>query len=191
MSLPERSRTPEWVDKLLDKLVAIYGSQKVQAMWAGANMDEVKRLWGAQLAQYRAESIALALQRLVDSGSEWPPTLPQFVTLCREAAQERATSRQALPAPPGRMPAGYVLPDLSMNREGVDYLRWLRRVGHISVARAFPDIARKDPRVREILERHIATDFGEIVDPAAAKYLREWVAANPRWRQDFEREEAL
>lgn len=197
-SQPSTPLPPAWVDRLFARMVAIYGVQKVGAMWQGAEagpgerdaaMASIKALWGEQLGRFKPESIAGALQRLVDSGDEWPPTLPAFVKLCREAAQERATSRHALPAPPGRMPAGYALPDLSTNRDGIDYLRWLRRVGHISVARAFPEIARRDPRVQDILERHIATDFGEIVDPAAAAWLRAWVAANPHWRADFQRQE--
>lgn len=191
MSQPERSRAPEWVEKkLFPKFVAMYGTQKVGAMFSGADRGEVHALWGAQLGQYRAESIAIALQRLVDSGSEWPPTLPEFAKLCRESAQERATAQERLPAPRGHKPLGYSLPDLSMNREGVDHLRWLRRVGHITVARALPDIARGDARARAILEEHIRTDFAHVVDEEAAKWLRQWYELNPRWLDETGEEAA-
>lgn len=181
MSQPEKARPAAWVDKLFAKLTAIYGSQKVAAMWVDADMDEVRGLWGQQLAKFRVESIAVALQRLVDSGSEWPPTLPEFSKLCRESAVERAAHAPALPAPQRGMPRGYTLPDVTGGNG--DGLRWLRRVGHVSVARALPDIARRDPRARAILERHIADDFSDVTDPAGARYLREWVAAHPNWRE--------
>lgn len=105
MSLPSNVR-PEplpasWVDRLFARFIAFYGSQKVGTMWVDAGMDEVKSVWAEQLGRFEPSSIAGALQRLVDGGSQWPPTLPEFVELCRQSALDRKAAQrfEALPAP--------------------------------------------------------------------------------------------
>jgi hypothetical protein len=81
-----------WVERLFARFVAIYGSQKVGAMWVDAPMVEVKELWAEQLGRFEPASIGLAMQRVIDRGIEWPPTLPEFVELCRQSAIARAQS---------------------------------------------------------------------------------------------------
>lgn len=96
------NRLPDaWVDRLFARFIAFYGSQKVGTMWVDAGMDEVKAVWAEQLGRFEAASIAGALQRLVDGGSQWPPTLPEFVELCRQSALDRKAAQrfEALPAP--------------------------------------------------------------------------------------------
>jgi len=96
------NRLPDaWVDRLFARFTAFYGSQKVGTMWVDAGMAEVKAVWAEQLARFEPASIAGALQRLVDGGNQWPPTLPEFVELCRQAAlgRQSAATYEALPAP--------------------------------------------------------------------------------------------
>lgn len=90
-----------WVDRLFSRLAAYYGSQKLATMWVDADMAEVKAVWSEQLGRFEPASISAALQRLVDSGNQWPPTLPEFVELCRQAAvgRQQAQRYDALPAP--------------------------------------------------------------------------------------------
>ncbi|HMM72291.1 MAG TPA: hypothetical protein PKC22_08770 [Rhodocyclaceae bacterium] len=90
-----------WVDRLFSRLAAFYGSQKLATMWVDADMAEVKAVWAEQLGRFEPASISAALQRLIDSGNQWPPTLPEFVELCRQAAVGRQQEQQfdALPAP--------------------------------------------------------------------------------------------
>lgn len=173
---------PAWVERIFKRLAGMYGAQKFGAMWAGTDMEDAKELWAEQLGRFKAESIGAALQRLIDSGSEWPPTLPEFVELCRQCAVERAARTPALPAPKGKRPEDYTMPDMSANRAGVDYLRWLRVVGSLSVARELPRLAMTDRRVTAIFEKHIADDFAGI-PPECARFLREWVRLNPDWRK--------
>lgn len=92
---------PAWVDRLFSRLAAYYGSQKLATMWVDADMAEVKAVWSEQLGRFEPASISAALQRLVDSGNQWPPTLPEFVELCRQAAIGRQQAGMALPAPGG------------------------------------------------------------------------------------------
>jgi hypothetical protein len=77
------------VDRLFARFVALYGSQKVGAMWADADLAEVKMVWAVQLSRFNPQSIKVALQCLIDSGREWPPTLPEFIEACRQAALGR------------------------------------------------------------------------------------------------------
>lgn len=90
-----------WVDRLFSRLAAFYGSQKLATMWVDADMAEIKAVWAEQLGRFEPASISAALQRLIDSGNQWPPTLPEFVELCRQAAVGRQQAQQfdALPAP--------------------------------------------------------------------------------------------
>lgn len=99
MSMPEKSIPTAWVDRLFDRFTAIYGAQKVAAMWGGADLAEVKALWAQQLGRFTGGTIAVAVQAVIDSGRQWPPTLPEFVAICRDYARPEATSAQlALPA---------------------------------------------------------------------------------------------
>ena len=90
-----------WVDRLFSRFVAMYGSQKVGAMWADADRDEVKGVWGDALGKYTGDTLASAVRGLIDSGSQWPPTLPEFSEACRVAAVNRRDHAEvpALAAP--------------------------------------------------------------------------------------------
>lgn len=92
MALPDA-----WVQRIFDRFTAIYGSQKVGAMWAGANLEEVRQVWGEALGQFSADTFGQALRSLEQTSTEWPPTLPTFVTLCRQ--YNRPEHRVFLPAP--------------------------------------------------------------------------------------------
>jgi hypothetical protein len=92
MSQSEKSLPDAWLARLFDRLTAIYGSQKVGAMWLDADMGQVKAAWGQALAKYPPACIAAALQDLPEMPSAWPPTLPEFVTLVREQAEAARVS---------------------------------------------------------------------------------------------------
>lgn len=47
--------------------------------------------------------LAAGVRACIDGGLEWPPTLPEFLTLCRPPRRENAAAYRAvplLPAPP-------------------------------------------------------------------------------------------
>lgn len=92
---------PAWVDRLFARFAAAFGSMKVGTMYPVDQADEVHALWGQQLSRFAPESIGLALQAVIDSGREWPPTLPEFVEQCRLSALGRAqhAPANALPRP--------------------------------------------------------------------------------------------
>ena len=87
MSQPFNPIPDSWVEQLFKRMTAIYGSQKIGAMWLDADMQSVKQAWGTALGKYPPKTLADALLALPERPSEWPPTLPEFVTLVREAAE--------------------------------------------------------------------------------------------------------
>ena len=88
MSLPTKV-----IDRLFSRLALTYGSQWM-ALWQGADLNEVKSLWGSELALFsgRLEAIGWALENL----PERAPNLVQFKALCRQAPRVEAP---ALPMP--------------------------------------------------------------------------------------------
>lgn len=83
----------QWVEKIFSHMAAYYGTLFVDR-WKGLNLDEVKAVWSKELATFsdNPECFKRALKALVE-GSTYPPTLPEFVKLCRQHYE-----RPALPA---------------------------------------------------------------------------------------------
>lgn len=70
-------------------------------MWADAGAVEVKAVWASALGRFSGDTLRVALQNLEASANSWPPTLPEFLELCRQAAVARVQHAPAtmLPAP--------------------------------------------------------------------------------------------
>lgn len=81
-----------WVDRLFARFFAVYGAVKLAGMWPQGELDAAKTVWSEQLGRFQPGTIRDALQALIDSGREWPPTLAEFVELCRQCAVVRAQS---------------------------------------------------------------------------------------------------
>ena len=81
MSLPEA-----WIDRIFERLSCFYGS-KFADMWRGTDPVQLKAVWSEKLAGFhdRPEIIRHALESLDDR--PWPPTLPEFLEVCRNQAR--------------------------------------------------------------------------------------------------------
>ncbi len=90
-----------WVDRIFARFIAAFGVAKLVAMWPEDTHEAVKDAWGHQLGRFAPETIRVALQYVIDSGREWPPTLPEFVEQCRLSSLGRAqhAPANALPRP--------------------------------------------------------------------------------------------
>ncbi len=77
-----------WVSRLFSRFQAIYGN-KVATMWGDADLNEVRQVWGERLAHYEAVDIKRALETMVVAYTDFPPTLPQFMGMCRDARAAR------------------------------------------------------------------------------------------------------
>ncbi|WP_033474887.1 hypothetical protein [Bordetella bronchiseptica] len=69
-----------WVKKLFQRFAAMYGD-KLPKMWGRVPEDEMHAIWAEDLAGYTGEEISVGLQACKQR--EWPPTLPEFLRLCR------------------------------------------------------------------------------------------------------------
>lgn len=82
-SLAKPTALPEsWVEKLFSRLSAMYG-RKFADLWSGCNLREVKAAWAEDLAVFSGEEIKRGLDAC--KTRTFPPTLPEFVQLCRPA----------------------------------------------------------------------------------------------------------
>ena len=94
-ALPARA-----VDRLFARFVAAFGAPAMHRMWADAPMDEVKATWGAALGRFSLDEILGGLRALEDAGATFPPTLPEFIALCkRKPDAVPAAHRKLLPVP--------------------------------------------------------------------------------------------
>lgn len=86
--------------RVFDKLGSIFGVQKMGSMWPPSDIKEVKADWNVQLDRFSWRTLSLALQSVVDSGREWPPSLSEFVRICRDYNRpESQGPEKALPSP--------------------------------------------------------------------------------------------
>lgn len=98
LSTARPSASPEsLVDRLFQKLALMYGKHWLD-MWAGMPLDAVKSDWAAALYGFDGETIRLAIEHLKTEGKTFPPTQPEFVSLCRQFVR-RGPHRLSLTAP--------------------------------------------------------------------------------------------
>ena len=70
----------EWIEKLFLKMSGLYGN-KFKTMWAENDLRSVKAIWAEELGKLSRDEIARGANALMSQ--EWPPTLPQFIKMCR------------------------------------------------------------------------------------------------------------
>jgi hypothetical protein len=80
-------------------MAAMYGS-KFADLWAGTDEAEVRKVWADKLAGFadKPGCIKAAIDALDDR--PFPPTLPEFLGLCRNAARRIGDDKPALPHKP-------------------------------------------------------------------------------------------
>lgn len=69
-----------WIEKLFDRMISLYGN-KFLDMWRDIDLQGVKETWAQELGKLSRDEIARGANAL--SQQEWPPTLPQFISLCK------------------------------------------------------------------------------------------------------------
>lgn len=95
-SMYEKREAPEWplnalpkhwMEALFAKMVAFYGS-RFASMWQGSNSTEVQKVWAVELFKLSREQLKAGSDSL--SALPKPPTLPEFIALCKSARLEQA-----------------------------------------------------------------------------------------------------
>jgi hypothetical protein len=81
---PSQSALPErGIDRLFSTLWAMYGKHWLD-LWSHCNVEDVKAEWAAAMSGLDNECIRLALDNLRATGKAFPPTQPEFVSLCNQ-----------------------------------------------------------------------------------------------------------
>lgn len=94
MNAPSMRLPDSWVESLLARMLATYG-QKFRSQWADVPPETLRETWAVALGRFDGERIKWALEQMIAT-CPWPPTLPEFVALCRQAPREEPAK---LPAP--------------------------------------------------------------------------------------------
>lgn len=86
ISQPSQNALPErWIDALFLKLATIYGKLWLD-QWQGVPIDSVKTTWAEHLRHATGPQIKAALE-YVAGNVKYPPTLPEFASICRDFRQ--------------------------------------------------------------------------------------------------------
>lgn len=102
----------QWMQRLFDRMAAMYGA-KFAEQWRSLDQATMLATWSQALAGYSAEEIRRGLDACLMR--DWPPTLPEFLKLCRPPmdpvrlwyeAQQAAKERDE--GKPGAWPAPFV-----------------------------------------------------------------------------------
>jgi len=86
------------IDRLFARFIAIYGAQKTATAWGNGDADERALVWHQALSKYPMAVVGDALRELAETGTGWPPTLPEFVALVK-AKMPQPMHMKALPVP--------------------------------------------------------------------------------------------
>lgn len=82
-----------WISTLFEKMTTFYGS-KFLDMWRGTDMSLLRRMWAVELAQLTNAELKRGSSTLISR--QFPPTLPEFVALCRPKVNVDAALDEAL-----------------------------------------------------------------------------------------------
>jgi hypothetical protein len=85
--------TEKWIDALFAKMSSYYGNRFAD-MWRDSSMQAIKSIWSQELLKLSREEFTRGANALLTQ--EWPPTLPQFIKLCRPAIDAVAAYYEAV-----------------------------------------------------------------------------------------------
>ena len=117
-----------WIERLFARLEALYGASFVR-QWENTNIAEVKKVWAEKLGGFTAPQIGAAIKGCDDR--QYPPNLPEFIDLCRQAAK-RTDKPRAIEAPQlsveERMERARQLEASSVKTSSYDYRGWAKEL---------------------------------------------------------------
>ena len=117
-----------WVERLFGRLEALYGASFIR-QWENTNINEVKSVWAEKLGGFTAQQIGGAIKACDDRN--YPPNLPEFVDLCRQAAR-REVKPPMIEAPQlsveERMDRARKLDAAAVKPKEYDYRGWCKEL---------------------------------------------------------------
>ncbi|WP_088158799.1 hypothetical protein [Achromobacter xylosoxidans] len=82
-----------WAARLIERMQALYGA-KFSQQWEGIEPGRLAQVWAEELLGYTAEEIQRGLASC--RGRTFPPTLPEFLGLCRPTLNPEAAYHEAV-----------------------------------------------------------------------------------------------
>lgn len=163
-----------YCERLIDRFGLLWGKQKVLSNFGKTpeEIDQAKAAWEAQLRSVPADTIRMVLDHLQRDPPDWPPSLAQWIQLCKQfrAAEHKPA---ALPPPKEITPEGKAIIQDAVSQirtPGFDYLHWARYPKSAQAILEISRWAKADSRLADILAQHIA-DGGANCQPEAKKQL--------------------
>ena len=80
LSTLHQPKPVSWIERIFERMSCFYGTKFADA-WRGVDDVTVKAVWAESLAGYTGEEIKRGLDACLTR--DWPPTLPEFLKLCR------------------------------------------------------------------------------------------------------------
>lgn len=147
-------------ERLIERFAVLWGKQRVISN-LGSTADEIeaaKEAWEAQLRSVPTDTIRAVLEHLQRDPPDWPPSLAQWIQLCK---QFRAVEHQTamLPPPKEVTEAGREIIESAvsqMRTSSFDYLHWAKYPKSAQAILLLARGAREDSRLADILADHIA-----------------------------------
>ena len=98
MTMAESSTLPRpiperWIERLFSRFAAFYGA-KFGDLWRGCDIDDVKQTWKEALSGYASDEIRRGLEACLSR--LFPPTLPEFLALCRPPLDAKLALSEAI-----------------------------------------------------------------------------------------------
>lgn len=85
--------SPKWTAHLMSKLKMMYGS-KFSQQWQGIDPNMLQNEWAEQLAGFTGDELARGLAACRER--PFPPTLPEFMVLCRPPIRPEVAFHEAV-----------------------------------------------------------------------------------------------
>ena len=168
-----------WIGRIFDHMSGLYGS-KFSDLWRGSDLGTVRRIWAEKLAGFASmpKAIKEALDALDDK--PFPPTLPEFLALCREAGRRHGGNKPAIeykPTAEEKERAEIAAKEIKkiVAKDDRDYMAWAKFPVSRLAFESVKKMAETDYHFREILKAHVADG----VCTEEFKMLKVW--ENKQW----------
>jgi hypothetical protein len=69
-----------WVESLFARMQAMYGNKFID-MWRDADLPTVKAMWADEMGKLNSEELRRGYGALITR--DWPPTLPEYIRMCK------------------------------------------------------------------------------------------------------------
>jgi hypothetical protein len=90
---PADAMPKHWIESLFEKMVFEYG-KKFTDQWGGADPEGLKLYWAQRIAELDNDELRRGVAAL--NTKDWPPTLPEFIKLCKPSVEPMVAYYEAV-----------------------------------------------------------------------------------------------